>query len=313
MGTWRSELVTLGGRVLRRLVRQNVHLARAHYHYTLDRKCRRYDKPPLLLYQMGKVGSKSIQSSLEAIQLDRPLFHVHFLTPERVKQTEKERRKYLGTGKEGLLRHVWQYQYLLEQMARGLDGRKWKIVTLTREPIGRNISAFFENLDVEALDDSRYHIQSDYYGFETTVGLGDTDKLARFFFERLPHDSPLVFFDQELKSMFGVDVFASEFPTSKGYKIYEDRLADVLLIRLENLSQCARDAFQEFLDIEGFILTDANVASEKVYAPLYRRFKETVVFPEAYVQKMYTSKYMRHFYSEEEIARFRAKWRTTGC
>jgi hypothetical protein len=309
----RSGPVSLWGRLLRRMLRQNAHLAKMYYHYTLERQCRQYSRPPLLLYQMGKVGSKSLQNSLEAIELDRPLFHVHFLMPERVRQSEKERRKYLGTGKEGLLRHVWQYEYLLKQMAKGLDGRQWKIVTLTREPIGRNISAFFENLDVEALDDGHYHIQSDYYGFETVVGLEDVDKLAQFFFERLRHDSPLVFFDQELKRMFGVDVFASEFPKSKGYKIYRDKQADVLLVRVENLSECACDAFHEFLGIEGFALTDANVASAKVYAPLYRRFRESVVLPEAYVEEMYASKYTQHFYSEGEIARFRAKWHTTGC
>jgi hypothetical protein len=262
---------------------------------------------------MGKVGSKTIQRSLRTVELDRPVFHVHFLTPDRVEKTEKERRKYLGTEKEGLLRHVWQYQFLLNQMASGLNDGKWKIVTLTREPIGRNISAFFENLDVELLDAGhRYHIKSDYYGFDVCVTIEDMRELEQLFFDRLHHDSPLLFFDQEVKRMFGVDVFSREFPTSRGYQIYEDEKADVLLIRLENLSQCARAAFREFLGIEDFTLTTANVGSAKVYAPLYEKFKECVVLPEAYVQRMYTSKYMQHFYSAEEIARFRARWQTSG-
>ena len=266
-----------------------------------------------MIYQMGKVGSKTIRSSLQAFKLDMPIFHVHFLTEDRVKETEKERRKYLGTEKEHLLRHIWQYQYLRKRIASGLNGKKWKIVTLTREPISRNISTFFENLDVEPLEAGhRYKIQSDYYGFEIILNIEDAYELTQLFFERLYHDRPLVFFDQEIKSVFDVDVFSSEFPISKGYKIYEGEHADVLLIRLENLNECARDAFKEFLNIEGFTLINTNIGGEKVYAPIYKKVKDSIVLPESYIARMYTSRYMRHFYSEEEIARFRAKWSISG-
>jgi len=95
-----------------------------------------------------------------------------------------------------------------------------------------------------------------------------------------------------------------------GYRIYRRNNVDLLLIRLENLNQCAAAAFKEFLDIDGFTLIDANVASEKVYAPLYKEMKGRIRLPESYLDAMYQSKYTRHFYSEEEIRRFRERWRT---
>jgi hypothetical protein len=301
------------GRPVARLLLRNPYLARANYLRRLHHQCLQYKEPPLLIYQMGKVGSKTIRDSLRALEIDRRVFHVHFLTPDRVKKTEIERRKYLGTEKEHLLRHIWQYQYLRRLMARGLDGKKWKIVTLTREPVGRNISTFFENLDVSLEDDGRrFRIQSDYYRFETVVDIKDTDDLAQLFLEKINHDRPLEFFDEDLKAVFGVDVFASEFPKSKGYKIYEQDQVDVLLIRLEDLNECASDAFREFLGIEGLTLVTTNVGSAKVYAPLYKRLRETIVLPQSYVDRMYGSKYMRHFYSAEEIAKFRRRWRTAG-
>jgi hypothetical protein len=121
-----------------------------------------------------------------------------------------------------------------------------------------------------------------------------------------------VFFDQELKGVLGIDVFAFKFPISKGYAIYKEEHADVLLIRVEDLSTCAPDAFKEFMDIDGLTLVNTNVGSAKAYAPIYKKFKNSIVLPESYVDRMYTSKYMRHFYSEEEIARFREKWHTSG-
>ena len=133
-------------------------------------------------------------------------------------------------------------------------------------------------------------------------------KLSDLFFERLNHDTPLVFFDRELKSVFGVDVFASEFPKSEGFKIYKSEKADALVIRLENLNHCFKEAFKKFLNINNFTLENTNIGKAKVYASIYKKFKETIHLPDNYLDKFYNSKYMRHFYTEMEIEGFREKW-----
>jgi hypothetical protein len=297
-----------------RLADRNYCFAKAHYMYELRRKQKQYKGPPLVLFQMGKVGSSTIRSSLHALDLDMPIYHTHLLTKARIAETEEKRKKFFRTERYSYLKRPWLNQFLRKQVDDGLlDGKKWKIVTLTREPIARNISTFFENLEVKLLDSGdQYEIKSDYYDIDPIiVKLDDTQELTDLFFDRLRHDSPLVFFDRELKGVFGVDVFASEFSVSKGYKIYKDEKTDVLLIRLENLDDCARDAFKDFLGIDNFTLIDTNIGREKVYAPIYKKLKDSIVLPESYIERMYASKYMRHFYSEEEIARFRAKWSTS--
>jgi hypothetical protein len=313
MGTWQSRVVGLGNRLLEQILPNNYTLAKASYHRNLYRRDHQYAEPPLLIFQMGKVGSKTIRSSLRPLGLDRSIYHVHYLTLDRINELEQDRKQYLGTDKEHLLKHVWQYQYLHRQIANGFDGKRWKVITLTREPIGRNIATFFENLEVTPLEpERRYSIKSDYYGFEIVLDVENMDRLAELFFERLNHDTPLTFLDHELNGVFGIDVFASEFPTSKGYKIYRDERTDVLLIRLENLNECARDAFREFLGITEFALINTNVGSDKEYASLYKRFRDSIVLPQTYVDRMYMSEYTRHFYSTEEIAKFRAKWSISG-
>ena len=310
MRTWWSRVIDLESRVISRILPKNYHLARASYHRRLYRRDLQHKEPPLLIYQMGKVGSKTVRNSLQALELDRTIFHIHYLSLDRIRELEAERKRYLGTQQEHLLRHIWQYQYVRKQMASNSNGKRWEIITLTREPISRNIATFFENLEVTPITvDRQYRIKSDYYDFDIVLDIEDMDKLVKLFFERLNHDSPLTFFDQELKCVFGVDVFASEFPTSKGYKIYKDKQADVLLIRLHDLNKCARHAFEEFLGLKDFTLLNTNVGGAKEYASLYQRFKNSIVLPETYVEKMYTSRYMRHFYSEKEIAKFRASWK----
>jgi hypothetical protein len=201
------------------------------------------------------------------------------------------------------------YQFLFEQIQK--KDRHWKLITLVREPIARNVSTFFENLEVTKKPDSAaYAIKSDYYDFNIEADPENLDELIGLFFDRLVHERPLRYFDDEIKTVFGIDVYASGFPVDKGYNVYQGEYADLLLIRIEDLDKCANTVFKQFLGLDDFKLVQANIASEKIYAPLYKAFKRSVRFPEEYVREMYESAYARQFYSDEEIRGFRQGWRS---
>jgi hypothetical protein len=132
--------------------------------------------------------------------------------------------------------------------------------------------------------------------------------LLQFFLERYPHEAPLTWFDMELRPMFGVDVFATEFPKDQGYQIYHGEFSDLLLFKLEKLNQCAPEAIGRFLHVQDFVLARANVGEDKSYASLYDEFKKTVALPGSYLDRMYRSQLVQHFYGRDEIDRFRARW-----
>ena len=309
-----KEFYSYGGKkfgvAIRKISECNYYFARAFYKYQLQRSQRKHPGSPILIYQMGKVGSKSVERSLRALELDMPIYHPHFLTKDRIVEAEIKRKKYFRTEKYSSLKRPWLYQFLRKKIKGGLDGKKWKIITLTREPIARNLSTFFENLDIWVLTaNKKWAIKSDYYEIcPTILDLDNIKKLENLFFKHINHNSPLEFFDRELKSILGIDVYASKFPKSKGYKIYKNEKFDVLLIKLENLNECAEQAFKEFLNIEKISLLNSNISSEKVYSLLYQKLKDNIKLPESYLAKMYCSKYMRHFYSEKEIKKFNLKW-----
>ena len=52
----------------------------------------------------------------------------------------------------------------------------------------------------------------------------------------------------------------------------------------------------------------ANIAQAKAYAGHYEKVKAVIRMPEDLLDQLYDSKLTRHFYTEEEIAGFRAKW-----
>lgn len=253
---------------------------------------------------MGKVGSTTIVRSLKASGLAMPIYHVHDLTRSTLDRDEKlYKRKFDSDGYWPI--NLWESQYLLKQIERGVKRKKWKIVTVTRDPIARNISGFFQTLRLE--------FGFDYQNIKSMKSEEIIEELIAIFLEKVRwHEYPLTWFDVELKGVFGIDVFASDFPIEKGYEIYKGEHGDALVLRLENLNECAQDAFKEFLNIDGFTLIEGNISSEKAYYPIYQKFLDSVVLPDFYVRRMYTSKYARHFYSEEEITKFKAKWSKAG-
>lgn len=298
------------GRLLT-LAQKNYSFAKFYYMFRCRAELKRHCRAPVIVFQMGKVGSTSIKRSLEALNLDMAIYHSHLLTKERIAKTEKERKKFFRTDRQSYLQRPWLNQFLSKEIGKKQGGKKWKVITLTRDPIARNVSTFFENLEVQVIDSNgTFEIRSDYYGIpRAVVNSDDLQVLIDLFFNKLRHESSLEFFDRELKEVFGVDVYASEFPKSRGYHIYRSSLADVLLIRLEDLNGRAREAFNEFLDIDNFTLKSENIGSQKIYAPLYRKFLQTIAWPESYLDKFYESKFMNHFYSENEIKGFRKNWR----
>lgn len=272
----------------------------------------RFDKGPVLVLQMGKVGSRSVEAGLEARVKDRPVYHSHFLSPDRVAETEKARRMYFRGVKHRYLTRQWLSEFVLRTFRAHKDDHKWKLITLTREPVGRNISAFFENLYIVPQEtEGKFEISSDPYQLgPMIVSVDDTSELVDLFYKRARHDSPLHFFDREIRSHFGIDVIKSGFPVEKGYQIYREGRVELLVLRLEDLSRCAGAAFREFLGLDDFELVNRNIASKKHYASLYSVFKKRVDIEEDYVKTLLDSDYMRTFYSDDEIRDAKGKWLT---
>jgi hypothetical protein len=297
------------------IAQNNYSFSKFYYIYQHRRRLKRFSGPPLIVFQMGKVGSKTITKSLQSLNLDMPIYHSHLLTKMRIRETEQKRKKFFRTPRQSYLQRSWLNLFLRKQIDKDLtENKQWKIITLTREPIARNISTFFENLEVKQLSAAhQYEIKSDYYDIKPIiVGIDNIQRLIDLFFDKLNHDSPLEFFDRELKSVFGIDVYATKFKKQNGYQIYTNGSVDVLLIRLENLNGCAGVALKKFLKIDNFSLVKENIGSRKVYASLYEKFKSVIVLPDSYLNKFYNSKFMLHFYSEKEIKNFKAMWHRTN-
>lgn len=265
------------------------------------------DREPLLVFSMGKVGTSTVAHSLKSIVPKVPVYHIHTLCEDRIKQQEEVYKKHfrqLRTIHGHLLNSLFLHHRIC-RMRR--DGIRWKVVTLVRDPIARNVSAFFQSLKTTYAD----------CGFAERIAAGGDDKLlsdmTRFFVEEVDHNRALSWFDREIKQVFGVDVLAQNFHVDKGFKIYSGDYADILVIRLEDLDRCAANAFRQFLGLDGFTVIKEQLAGQKYYSDVYRQFRAQLTLPTSVLDSVYRSRLAERFYSPQEIKTFRAKWEESSA
>jgi hypothetical protein len=260
-----------------------------------------HQNQPIVVYQMGKVGSSSIVASLKALKLDRPVYHVHSLAPAGIENGKRMYKRIFRNAQGTDFRragHLFASEYLRKRMAGLRRGERWKIVSLVRDPVAINVSGFFQIVD--------HYVPR--FSERYNAGSANIDDAIRAFLAEFDHEEVLTWFDVELKSTLGLDVFSQPFPKSEGYGIYRAEHAEALILRLEDINRCASEAFERFLDLEEFHLQTVNVAEGKSYEAAYREFKKRIKLPNCYLEKIYGSRYAKHFYTDEEITAFRARW-----
>ena len=245
------------------------------------------DQIPVLIYTMAKVGSMSLYRSLKD-QVGVPVFHIHTMQQKKIEEAYQLCRAK-GWWPDSKNPGALIYHQKIKRK------KSVKIITAVRDPIARNVSAFFE-------------VFRFYTGQNATKYKGKTINLQEVFMEALPHQFPLTWLDDELKTSTGIDVYQQPFDPTKKYKIYHFQNIDLLLLRTDLEDQHKEKVVCEFLQLPDFKLQNYNVGSEKAYAKLYHNFKTQINLPEAYLTKMLESKYCQHFYSKEEIEGFYRLW-----
>lgn len=230
---------------------------------------------PIVVFQMGKVASMTIYNSLKE-QYPGITLHRHVLTDP----------------------DDWQARVLLNHAIN--EGKPLLIITMMREPIGRNISAFFQN-------------------FEAITGIKPADakysnnELKDIFFtnKKMDHEPPYTWFDKNIKKHFGLDIFGAPFPKEKGWARFKRGNLEVLLMKAEISDDVKIQLLKEVTGLTNFQLKASNISEDKDYADMYASFKKEIVIPTSYLDQFYNSPKIRYFYTDEEIAAMRKKWKSS--
>lgn len=230
---------------------------------------------------MGKVGSTSVVHTLQSLPkniLPSEVYHVHQL-PINISVSEPfPAGSHIPVG--------FALKKLFDSHGNNFQ---WKFITGVRDPIAAALSEFFENvwnenLTIDAVMDS----------ILKSIGPG--------YFVR--------YFDEFIKDTIHLNVYDHRFDWQKKYAIIEKNNISILIYRMEDLSQIFSDAMEEYLGIPGLKIKSVNVGDEKPYKELYRQVKTRIRFEKSFLENIYASKYMKHFYSVAERESFLMRWST---
>src|SRR2546423_1733081 len=249
--------------------------------------------PLVLVYAMPKVASTSVVEALRSVE-GVSVFQVHLISAARIRRLREDmRRRGLG----GLGHDAGD----IADLGHALDAklirprRPAKVVSLVREPVARNISFYFEMLDVLWQTKNAHE----------NVGL---ERLMSEFQDRFTHERVLEWFDEEFKPVLGIDVYEHTFPREAGFLRIDSGPYEVLLMRHDLDDRLKEKLLADLVGVRAVSLAPKNVGARKAYSDTYREFLSRVRLSEDYVDRMLGSKYARHFFEADELARLRAKW-----
>lgn len=254
--------------------------------------------PPILIYQMGKVGSTSITRALKKSTLDNPVFHIHWFSQ---KGLARAKQIYQSTRDPIFGMHLQRCR-LLRKKLDNKEITKFKVITLVRDPIAREISSFFQNIELADthLIDSRNRLK--------------TDVALKLIEKKITHNLLdvifcLNWFEGEFEPALSVDIYNYPFDKQKGYSIIHHKNVDILVIKLENLNSCFAQSMSEFLGIQiKQDMVTSNRGNEKKYADEMQLVKDQLKLDSGAYQKIYSTKFVKHFYSQDEIDNFINHW-----
>lgn len=245
---------------------------------------------PILIFQMGKVGSTSVYRALREQALPVPVEHVHLLADlDDVERWVRRTYPYPSS----TLRQI-EHDRRLRQMIDTQPATRWNVITLVREPVIRNVSSFFESLH-EFVPEAR-------------TGDVSVETLGHAFVQRFGHAAPLEWFQKQLVPVFGINPYAAPFPHDAGFQVLEGERARLLIMRTKDLATYFSSAIDAFLGVKIRRLRRANESEGKWYSAMQQRFLADFRFPPSYLDEMYGSEYARHFYTADELAGFRARF-----
>ena len=253
----------------------------------------------IMVYQAGKVASKSIDKSLESLGYTSTAPH---------SMGKNVLYQIFPNYKDPYLRSIKKITKVLIKYAKRktllflYKRRKMKIITVVREPISRNMSSYFQDIHIPLM-----HIAANH----SMVNPKNTNisKLISEYFRNFNQNFGINWFDNELKKYFGVDAYKYEFNKEKGYDIIKKGNIEVLIIKYEKLGEVGEKCIGDFIGNSEFRIVNRNTSQEKWYSPVYENFKKEIKFDDIYLDDMLNNKYVKHFYTEEEILGFYNKYR----
>ncbi|MGB5982764.1 MAG: putative capsular polysaccharide synthesis family protein [Nonlabens sp.] len=249
---------------------------------------------PILIHQMGKVGSTTLVNSINQSSLENPAFHTHFITKPGIRVNwAVETQNYSNNA---IPKHLMM-GIELEKLLIDHPDQEILIICSVRELIARQVSMIYQAPFL-----AEKNIRNQRRQIDPVLA---SSYLNKFIEQKNAFNYPHKWFKEELLDAFGIDVFAHEFDTDKGLSIIEKGKIKLMLIRMNKINEFLPNEISQFLGAEKPIqVVHKNVRK----ASGYEETQKLIKLDPDLLDRIYRLPFMTHFYSEKERESFKNKW-----
>lgn len=251
-------------------------------------------KPVIAVYQPGRVGSTSVTVAIRSANMGLT-FHAHSLSPDLRK--EMVPKGVITTAKQE--ETISKYENVARCLRWYLHRKgPMRFIVLLRDPIDHALSHFF-------------------YNFTSLTGRSLAERpwtyseLLRLYWVKNTITGYTTFeywFEKELQRYTGLDVFAQPFDRERGWQEYKLGNLAVLLMKIELDIPTKNSILSSFLNLKNLQIRSINRGEDQSYASIYQLFRENFSLKQDRLDEIYSGRYAKHFYTQQEISRFMHKW-----
>lgn len=183
-----------------------------------------------------------------------------------------------------------------------MDAMKQKgvtIISLVRDPLARLVSEYFFHIGFFDYLDGLRNVEAGENVYRALK-----ERMKRF---HLQYDFSN-WFEKELQAVTGIDVLEYPFDKERGYMCVEKEGIRLMIMTLEKMSTLENE-LAEFVGTDTVEIGKRNASDNFETKYAYKEFVQNVSFNEEELSEFYDNKYVKHFYSAEQIEIFKNKWR----
>lgn len=202
---------------------------------------------------------------------------------------------------------IWHRPEQLDISLLKESNKKVKIITGVRDPISQNLSLCYERLsriDTPQHNMFIYSLKED--------GLfkdgGNAQEIFDLMYKKSEDIAPISNFMDRFKEN-KIDLSKQVFDKDLGYSIIKDDNIEIFVYQLEKLNNLTQE-ISNWIGQNSFNeWTLGNIGENKWSAKSYAQAQKEIIITQEHFDLCYNDPWVHHFYSQEDIEKFKDRWR----
>lgn len=188
---------------------------------------------------------------------------------------------------------------------------KIKIITAVREPIIRDLSVIYQELSAPYENVFYTNMKKIFKNKEAFLSNENNISIFHDLFVNQSEKFPQIYYMEKFFTVFNeniIDLFSYPFDKEKGYSIIKKDNIEVFVYQLEKMNDIVKDMSNWIgqTDFDEWVI--ANNSNVKWIANSYKQAQKNIKFSYEYFNNSYNQKWVTHFYSQNDIEKFKDKW-----